>query len=127
MVEGALIRVRHQCRKYDHDDSVTGNFFGVVVTRDDEIQKIDAEYKMKVWENLKFANDTTILDKDWVRATFSEGCDLWGHHVKKPSVDLAPEVTVAITIRKWNIFATVDYFERANGKKIEKENAEKVI
>ena len=52
---------------------------------------------------------------------------LWGHHVKKPSVDLAPEVTVAITIRKWNIFATVDYFERANGKKIEKENAEKVI
>ena len=63
---------------------------------------------MKVWENIKFANDTTILDKDWVRPTFTEGRHLWGHHVKKPSVDLASEVTVAITIRKWKMVKKVE-------------------
>jgi len=100
MVECALIRVLHMCRKYGDDDYVSDNFFGLAVTRDDTVQQIDAEFKMKVWENLKFANRTLILDKDWIRPTFTEGRDLWGHLLKEPNVDLASEVTVSITIRR---------------------------
>ena len=71
------------------------------------VKQIEAEFKMKVWENLKFENGTIILDKDWIRPTFSGDRNLWGHYVKKPIIDLASEVTVVVTIRKWDIVKEV--------------------
>ena len=122
-VEGGIIRVQHQCRKYDHEDSVSSNYVGLAVTLDDAVEKIDAKFKMKVWENLKFANGTMILDKDWVTPTFSHNRDSWGHNVKKPKFvmkpkfgieteihyeDLAPEVTVSLRIRQWNTVKKIE-------------------
>jgi len=99
-----------------YEGSVSGNFFGLAVARDNGVKQIDGEFKMKVWENLKFENGTIILDKDWIRPTFSGDRNLWGHYVKKPIFDLASEVT--------SYHTKMGYRKRGSGNKLIRDRGE---